>query len=400
MSDPDREPPQLSPFRPGFNEPPQVLAGRDEVLLDATRRVASIKAGQPTPSPLVLVGARGVGKTVLLGEIAARTDPAKPWPRVHVEARDGADFAEMLLVRIERTADALRGKRSRRRRERFRVSGGEVEAGLPVARGRVRIDRQDAAIGPLEIEDRLADLARLASAADSGVVITFDELQEASRTSLKAVASAIQAGVPQAWPLLVVAAGLMSIRQPQRLTTYFERGDWRELGALDATATHLALEQPAADAGRPFERQAAELLATASGGYPFAVQIYGDCAWLASEGEGQITVAAAEQALHDGARRLHSSLYAQRWADAAPREREYLTAMAAAILENGSVTGAEVARRLGRTAKQVSYLRDRLLEKGTLVSDGRQLQFVVPGFATYANRENSGDIHARIHNSG
>lgn len=388
VTEPDSDPAQPSPFRPGFNAPPLVFAGRDEVLLETTRRLAAIKAGQPTPSPLVLVGARGVGKTVMLGEIAERSGS---WPRVHVEARDGSDFSEMLLVRIERAADALRGRRSRRRRERFRVSGGEVEAGLPVVRGRVRIDREVSKIGPLEIEDRLGDLAELAVRAGSGVVFTLDELQEASRTAMKTFAAAIQAGVPQSWPFLVVGAGLLSIRQPQRLTTYFERGEWRELGALDATATYVALEQPAADAGRPFQRPAADLLASASGGYPFAIQVYGDCAWRVSEGERHITLAAAERALVDGALRLDSSLYAQRWADAAPLEREYLGAMAAAIVHEGSVTGAEVARRLGRTPKQLSYLRSRLLEKGTVVSDGRSLQFVVPGLAAYVLRRGDRD---------
>lgn len=385
---------EISPYRPGFNAPPPVLAGRDEILLEVTRRLATIKAGQPTPSPLILVGGRGVGKTVVLGEIAQRTDPANPWPRVHVEAVEGADFSEMLLVRIERAAEALRGRRQRRRRDRFRVSGGELEAGLPIARGRVRIDRETSAPGPLEIEDRLAELAELARSAQTGVAITFDELQEAERASLSAFAAAMQAGVPQAWPFLVVAAGLVSIRNPKRLTTYFERGEWRELKALDRTATHIALERPAADAGRPFQRRAAELIAQASGGYPFAIQIYGDCVWRRTDGQPQITAADAKGALADGALRLDSSLYAQRWAEAAPLERQYLGAMAAAILEHGSVTGSEVARRLGRTAKQVSYLRARLLEKGTIVSDGQQLHFVVPGFAAYVARQRVPDSQA------
>ena len=46
------------------------------------------------------------------------------------------------------------------------------------------------------------------------------------------------------------------------------------------------------------------------------------------------------------------------------------------------VTGA--ARGIGlATAKELSYLRDRLLKKGTLVAVGRTLRFPVPGMAAW-----------------
>ena len=62
---------QPNPYRPGFNQAPDVLVGRDEVLAAAREALDVAALDGRTPRPLVLVGSRGVGKTVLLGQIAA-----------------------------------------------------------------------------------------------------------------------------------------------------------------------------------------------------------------------------------------------------------------------------------------------------------------------------------------
>jgi len=40
----------------------------------------------PTPPPLLLVGTRGVGKTMLLAGIARRAGAERGWPRLRAEA--------------------------------------------------------------------------------------------------------------------------------------------------------------------------------------------------------------------------------------------------------------------------------------------------------------------------
>ena len=126
---------------------------------------------------------------------------------------------------------------------------------------------------------------------------------------------------------------------------------------------------------------AADLLATSSGGYPYAVQVLGHHAWRASSGTRKITEAHAQSALPRAEADLATALYAGRWADASAKEREYLTAVAATLDGADSTTGSRVAAHLGATAKELSYLRDRLLKKGTLVASGRTLRLPVPGMA-------------------
>lgn len=60
--------PRLNPYAPGAGAPPPELAGRDGLIENASIALDRIRAGRAARS-LVLVGLRGVGKTVLLNRI-------------------------------------------------------------------------------------------------------------------------------------------------------------------------------------------------------------------------------------------------------------------------------------------------------------------------------------------
>ena len=158
------------------------------------------------------------------------------------------------------------------------------------------------------------------------------------------------------------------MRQPARSVTYLERAQWFDLGLLSPADTRLALAGTTAAAGRPMSRTAAELLAQASGGYPYATQV---------------TLAHARAALAPAEAELTSGLYAARWDDASPKERDYLRSVATTADDSGTARGGEVARLLGQTPRSVSYLRERLVRKGTLFGQGEQLRLVVPGMAEF-----------------
>src|SRR5262249_41257069 len=63
--------PNSNPFNPGAGTPPPELVGRDSMLQQADVAMERIKRGRAERS-LVLIGLRGVGKTVLLREIRRR----------------------------------------------------------------------------------------------------------------------------------------------------------------------------------------------------------------------------------------------------------------------------------------------------------------------------------------
>ena len=60
--------PRDNPFSPGAGTQPPELAGRDSILEQANVALARIQRGRSSKS-VILVGLRGVGKTVLLNRI-------------------------------------------------------------------------------------------------------------------------------------------------------------------------------------------------------------------------------------------------------------------------------------------------------------------------------------------
>jgi hypothetical protein len=224
----------------------------------------------------------------------------------------------------------------------------------------------------------------------AGVVATLDELQSAEGAELAELAGVLQEGTGAGWPLVVVGAGLPDMRRPEHTVSYLERADWYEIGVLREGDTAEALQVPAERAGRPFDPDALDYLVAETGGYPFAIQVYGHQAWRASAGHARIDLAAAKIAARVAARRLEGGLYASRWEQSTPKERQYLAA-AAALAAEGAITGRGVADRLGVTVRQVSYLRDALLKKGTLIAVAEQLRFSVPGMAEWIRNQTGQD---------
>src|SRR5262245_50028880 len=62
--------PVNNPYNPGAGVPPPELAGRDVLIEQARVAIARAKAGRPAKSAIML-GLRGVGKTVLLNSFEA-----------------------------------------------------------------------------------------------------------------------------------------------------------------------------------------------------------------------------------------------------------------------------------------------------------------------------------------
>jgi hypothetical protein len=369
-----------NPYRPGFNEPPKELAGREAMLEDLTDAIEVAALEGRTPRPTMLVGARGVGKTVLLAQAAAIAGSRFGWPRVHVEMRPDTPFTPDLLDAIRRTSELLKQPPPRRA---LRAESVTLRAGVPGVGGEVRFARAAEDDPTPTLRPALTGLAELAAGRDSGFVLTLDEAHLASRREIAALAALLQEGTGEQWPAVVVIAGLPLMRAPEHSVTYLERGAWHELGLLTGQDTMRALRLPAEAAGRPMDEGAATVLAEASGGYPFAVQLYGHHAWRASAGQARIDLATAHAALPRAQRELERGLYAARWTAASPAQKRYLAAVATVAAAASPTTARAVADELGRTPKQLSTVRDDLIKGGTLTVEGDELRFTIPGMSAY-----------------
>src|ERR1700751_4143497 len=97
--------PVRNPYAPGAGTPPPELAGRTELIKEATVALRRAQTGRPTQSP-ILVGLRGVGKTVLLvklAEIAA----TEGFHVISVAAHEGKTLPELLAPGLRKVLLAL-----------------------------------------------------------------------------------------------------------------------------------------------------------------------------------------------------------------------------------------------------------------------------------------------------
>lgn len=386
-----REP---NPYRPGFNQAPVVFAGRGDILDGATEALAVAAHDGRTPRPIVLLGPRGVGKTVTLGEIADLAAERYAWPAVHVEAKSAGGLIHDLAARLAHAARTLQGQAAEPRQRRTRVTGGLLEARAFGVGGELHWESVPGPeAGPDLARSLGASLAGAMTAATergAGVVLTLDELQNARNDEIHVLAGVLQETVPLGWPLVTAIAALPSLRAGRGrhgLPTYLERAEWYDLDTLGRTDALRALTGPARQAGRPMTRTAADRLVRFVGGYPYALQVAGHYAWRASSGSASITAEHVRRALP----RIEADLehlFRGRWDDASPREREYLAALAEVSRGRpGNAPapgGGDVARELGLPTTKVSYLRDRLLKKGTIYRDqAAGLHFITPGMAEW-----------------
>lgn len=376
-----------NPYRPGFNQTPAVLAGRDDITASIAEALEVAAFDARTPRPILLIGSRGVGKTVLLEQARRIAADRHSWISASLEVHPGRSFTPALVERLregERQYDQAPGKRTG-----WRVDKATVKVSVAGVGGEAELSRvpppqppgDDGLLGALE--GAMGAAARL----DAGLLLTVDEVHLADKDELASLAALLQSAVTQQWPLVAVLAGLPSMQDPRRMVTYLERGEWHTLGLLAADDTREALAGPARAAGRPMDDDATRHLAAASGGYPYAIQVLGHHAWRASHGADRISAAHARAGSESAQRDLAAGLYASRWADSPHREREYLTALARLVTSGEQPNGADVARALGEAPSAVTYLRSRLQQKGTVYTEGRVLRFAVPGMAEWITEQ-------------
>jgi hypothetical protein len=389
--------PVRNPFAPGAGQRPPELAGRDRELDAFDVVLERVARGRPERS-LVLTGLRGVGKTVLLGELRSMAMRAG-WGAGKVEARPDADLRRPLSAALHR---ALRDLATRHRApdrvehalgvlKAFALKAAPSDAKLrdrwqpgidaPTVTGRA--DSGDIEIDLLEL---FSEVAEVAGDVGSGIAVLIDEMQDLRPDDVSALCAACHELSQSRSPLVVVGAGLPHL--PSVLSaskSYSERlFRYLRIDRLDREDADRALTVPAADEDAKFEDEALEALYIASGGYPYFVQAYGKAAWDAAP-TSPITAEDVRVAAPEAEAELAVGFFGSRFERATPAEREYLRAMAE--LTDGRdepVVTAGVADHLERKASSLSPARDSLLKKGLVFSAQRgQIAFTVPHFGRY-----------------
>ena len=389
--------PVRNPFAPGAGQRPPELAGRDRELDAFDVVLERVSRSRPERS-LVLTGLRGVGKTVLLGELRSMA-VRRGWGAGKIEARPEADLRRPLSAALHR---AIRDLAVRHRApdrvegvlgvlKAFALRANPTDAKLrerwqPGIDAPAAVGRADSGDIEIDLVELFTDVAELAQDVGTGVALLIDEMQDLRPDDVSALCAACHELSQSGAPLVVVGAGLPHL--PAVLSaskSYSERlFRYLRIDRLERAEADRAVLAPIERESAGIALDALDALFEASSGYPYFIQAYGKAAWDAAPAD-PITAEDVLVAAPEAEAELAVGFFGSRYERATPAEREYLRAMAE--LTEGRDEGAgstDVAVFLGRKPSSLSPSRDSLIKKGLIYSAERgQIAFTVPHFGRF-----------------
>ena len=385
--------PLENPFAPGAGVPPPELAGRDE-LLDSIHVAAERTRRQLAARSVLLLGLRGVGKTVVLGRAQEWASDAG-LTTVMVEASDRSPLPALLAAELK--GALLRMSRQRRGRAlatralgvlagfaaALKVKYGDVELGIgaPVEPGVA-----DSGDLELDLVALFETLGAAASAADTALFVIVDELQYVPKAELAALSAALHRAAQRRLPILLAGAGLPQLRaQIAEAKTYAERlFEFHEVGPLDERASVDAVAKPIRAQQVEIVPDAVTRIVAETQGYPYFLQEWGKHVWDIAE-RSPIVAGDVTRASREVTAALDAGFFRARFDRLTPAQKRYLRAMAE--LGPGPHRSGEIARMLGRKVTALGPTRAQLIAKGMVWSAARgDTAFTVPRFDRFMRR--------------
>ncbi|QKK06923.1 MAG: ATP-binding protein [Planctomycetota bacterium] len=390
--------PVRNPYAPGAGTPPPELAGRDELRETVRIAIARSRRGLHAKSVL-MVGLRGVGKTVLLDRMRDDAE-AEGVATMRIEAPESrslpallAPQLRMVLIRLSRNELAKDlARRALRGLAGFvkalRVKYDDIEVTLDVDPEPGLADNGDL---ELDLQSLMEAVGAAAQSADTAVAMFIDELQYVEEDELAALITALHRTAQRQLPVVLVGAGLPQLRgRMGDAKSYAERlFDFPEIMPLPPEAATVAIAKPARAEGVEFEPAALERIVEETQGYPYFLQEWGKHVWDVAD-RSPITMHDVEVASEAAVAALDESFFRVRFDRLTPSEKTYLRAMAQ--LGPGPHRSGDIADVLERKVTSLGPTRSNLIAKGMIWSPSHgDTAFTVPLFDQFMHRIMPGD---------
>lgn len=390
--------PVENPFAPGAGTPPPELAGRDELRETVRVAIERIRRGLPTKSVL-MVGLRGVGKTVLLDRMREAAE-AVGVHALRVEAPEERSLPALLapqlrqaLLRLSRNEQAkdlaqraLRGLAGFAKA--LKVKYHDIEVGIDFEPEPGLADNGDL---ELDLQALIEVVGAAAKKAGTALILFIDELQYVKEEELAALITALHRGAQRSLPVMLVGAGLPQLRgRMGRAKSYAERlFDFPVIGPLSEPAARTAIAKPLEAEGVEIDADALQRIVQETRGYPYFLQEWGKHTWDTADAS-PISLQDVEVASTSAVAALDESFFRVRFDRLTPVEKKYLRAMAE--LGPGPHRSGDVAEQLARKVTSLGPTRSQLLTKGMVWSPTHgDTAFTVPLFDEFMRRVMPGD---------
>jgi len=385
--------PIRNPYAPGAGTPPPELAGRDELRESIRIALERIRLGRPAKS-ILMIGLRGVGKTVLLDRIREDAE-ATGIQTLRIEAPENKSLPAIIapqlrqaLLRLSRSDKAkdyahraLRGLAGFAKALKFKFQ--DIEVGFDLEPEPGLADNGDL---ESDLQDLLAAAGTAAKQADTALAMFIDELQYVEEGQLAALITALHRAAQGRLPIVLIGAGLPQLRgRMGEAKSYAERlFDFPEVGPLPPEAAKEAIEKPAAAEGVKINADALNRIVKQTSGYPYFLQEWGKHAWEVAD-SSPITLKDVELASVTAIAALDESFFRVRFDRLTPLEKRYLRAMAE--LGQGPHRSGDIAAMLNREVTGLGPTRSQLIGKGMIWSPNHgDTAFTVPLFHEFMKR--------------
>src|SRR3990167_2267653 len=333
--------PRTNPYAPGAGTLPPELTGRDEIIQKVAIALDRCRNGLSARG-LLLVGLRGVGKTVLLTRMA-QDAMANGFAVVSIETPEKRSLPALIIP--------------------------SLRAAL------LKLDRV-AATG-----ETIKHIFRIL-----GGFITAMKLKYKKEDHFAALIRALHKCAQYRLPILLIGAGLPQlVGQAGRAKSYSERlFEYPEIGPLSETAARKALEIPAEKLHVQYDKDALVEILAQTQAYPYFLQEWGKYSWECAK-QSPITLNDVKLATELAISELDTSFFRVRFDRLTPGEKKYLRAMAE--LGPGPHRSGDIAHLLKKEVQTVAPTRATLIIKGMIYSPSHgDTAFTVPLFNGYMKR--------------
>lgn len=354
-----------NPFTPTFGIVPPFLAGRD-VLLSVMSRAFRSGLGDPNLCS-ILIGPRGSGKTALLSCVG---DEARKcgWIVVNTVAEDG--MLEDIFQHASAEAAQIIEPAAKRR-----LTGLTIADVIGVEWERAETEAPN---WRMRMETLLAKL----SEQDVGLLITVDEARVEVEELVRLVSS-YQLFIRAGYTVALVMAGL-----PANVTdlvgdirvSFLRRARQHYLEIINDADVARALRKTVEQSGGTITEEALNTATSASGGFPYMIQLVGYNMWAESE-DGKILPEHAERGAKDAEEDFRRGVLERTWQEMSKGDRAFALAM---LPDKDGSTISSVASRLKRGTNYASTYKKRLMRQG-LISErpGGTFDFDIPQMRKY-----------------
>lgn len=356
-------------FSPAFGNRPSQLVGR-KALLDELMQGLSSKPGSRERAT-VLLGQRGLGKTVLLWELA---DRAREQGFVVASPTVVSD------IMLDRIIEKLQSDSKRYTKDkRGQIVGGTIGA-LGFSAG---VQFSDQAGDAKSFGYKILEIAQQLGERGHGLLILVDELQ-ANSSELKQLLIAYTELVGERQNAAIVLAGLpaaISSVLNEHVLTFLNRANKVALGPLSINDVDAFFDHAFKQAGLSIDPELRREASAATQGSPYMLQLVGYNTVRYAGESGSVTPDVLENALYTARETFEEDICQTTLAALSDRDVDFLRAMAE---DNDPSRISEIAQRMGVADDYAQKYRKRLIGSGIIEQARRgYVRFAIPYLADY-----------------